>query len=317
MFEMYAEPETSFGDIAGYFSGDGISEDGKEISRVTISQLLRNPSYAQADLDVYEFFKSQGAVIANDAADLTGLNGCYLFQGRDVTERKQSNLNDQILVVAPHEGLVSSDVWLTVRKKLMANTQFKSGNKAMKTWLSGKIKCGRCGAGLSVSSSSYEVLYLRCRKRADNKSCEGCGTLHVKEVERFIYAEMRRKMDEFKTLTDNNPMKANAKLTALKVDLAQVEAEVEKLLDTLTGANAVLLSYANNKIEELDMKRQPLIKAIADMTAGAVSPNKLNQISGYLSDWTNIDITDKRFVLDGLINQINLTSDTVKIEWKI
>ena len=27
--------------------------------------------------------------------------------------------------------------------------------------------------------------------------------------------------------------------------------------------------------------------------------------------------TDKRFVLDGLINQINLTSDTVKIEWKI
>jgi len=317
MFEMYAEPETSFGDIARYFSGEGISEDGKEISRVTISQLLRNPSYAQADLDVYEFFKSQGAVISNDAADFTGLNGCYLFQGRDVVESKKSNLNDQILVVAPHEGLVSSDVWLTVRKKLMANTQFKSGNKAMKTWLSGKIKCGRCGAGLNVTTSSYEVLYLRCRKRADNKSCEGCGTLHVKEVERFIYEEMRRKMDEFKTLTDSNPAKANAKLTALKVELAQVEAEVEKLLDTLTGASAVLLSYANSKIEELDMKRQPLIRAIADMTAGAVSPNKLNQISGYLSDWNNIDITDKRFVLDGLISQINLTSDTVKIEWKI
>ena len=64
------------------------------------------------------------------------------------------------------------------------------------------------------------------------------------------------------------------------------------------------------------MKRQPLVKAIAEMTAGAISPNKLEQISEYLSDWNNIDITDKRFVLDGLIYQINLTSENAKFEWK-
>ena len=59
------------------------------------------------------------------------------------------------------------------------------------------------------------------------------------------------------------------------------------------------------------------MKTIADMTAGAVSPNKLNQISGYLNDWVNVEITDRRFVVDGLINQVNITSETVKIEWKI
>ena len=36
------------------------------------------------------------------------------------------------------------------------------------------------------------------------------------------------------------------------MELAQVEAEIEKLLDTLTGANATLLAYANKKIEDLD-----------------------------------------------------------------
>ena len=41
--------------------------------------------------------------------------------------------------------------------------------------------------------------------------------------------------------------KVNPKLTAYQVELAQVEAEIEKLLDTLTGANATLLSYANKK----------------------------------------------------------------------
>jgi DNA invertase Pin-like site-specific DNA recombinase len=317
MFEMYAEPETSFGDIARYFSGEGIGEDGKEISRVTISQFLRNPAYAQADIDVYEFFKSQGAVIANDAEDFTGSNGCYLFQGRDVAGNKRSSLNEQILVVAPHEGLVSSDTWLTVRKKLMNNTTFKSGRKAEKTWLAGKVKCGRCGAGLSSVKSPYDVYYFRCRKRADRKSCEGCGTLHVKEVESFMYEEMRRKMGEFQTVKNGKPAKANSKLTAQKIELSKVEAEIEKLLNTLTGANAVLLSYANDKITELDAKRQSLVKTIAEMTAGAVSPDKLNQISGYLNDWENIDTEERRFVVDGLIHQVNITSETVKIEWKI
>ena len=41
---------------------------GKPFSRLTISKILRNPIYAMADLDIYEFFKSQGTGIYNDAA---------------------------------------------------------------------------------------------------------------------------------------------------------------------------------------------------------------------------------------------------------
>ena len=84
MFEMYAEPETSFGDITRYFEEQGIKIYGKSLTRPFLSQLLRNPVYAQADLEMYEFFKSQGAVVVNDAADFAGTNGCYLYQGRDV-----------------------------------------------------------------------------------------------------------------------------------------------------------------------------------------------------------------------------------------
>ena len=65
------------------------------------------------------------------------------------------------------------------------------------------------------------------------------------------------------------------------------------------------------------MKRQSLMKTIADMTAGAISPNKLNQITGYLNDWDNVDTADRRFVVDGLMNHINITSEAVKLEWKI
>ena len=92
--------------------------------------MLRNPVYVQADLDVYEFFKSQGTVIVNDVADFTGMNGCYLYQGRDVKASKKNDLKDQMLVLAPHEGIVPSDTWLTCRKKLMNNMKIQSARKA-------------------------------------------------------------------------------------------------------------------------------------------------------------------------------------------
>ena len=63
MFEMYAQPTTSYGHITRYFAEQGILCNGKERIRPTLAQMLRNPVYVQADLDVYEFFKSQGTVI--------------------------------------------------------------------------------------------------------------------------------------------------------------------------------------------------------------------------------------------------------------
>ena len=316
MFEMYAQPDTSFGDIARYFAEKGIRFNKGELQRATVSVILRNPVYAQADLDMYDFFKNQGASIVNDAADFTGTNGCYLYQGRDVAERKFSSLKDQILVIAPHEGIVSSDIWLACRKRLMNNSGFGSTHKAKNTWLAGKIKCGRCGASLMYMNTAVHTQYFRCRRRADNNTCEGGGTIRVHEVEDSVYGEMVRKLAAFETLTDGNPMKANPKLTALHVELAQVEAEIEKLLNTLTGANAVLLSYANGKIEELDAKKQSLVKAIADMSAEAISPEHMKRISGYLHNWDNIGFEDRRLVVDGLISQIKATSESVQIEWK-
>ena len=56
MFEMYAQSTISYGNLTRYFAEQGILFHGKELIRLTLAQLLRNPVYVQADLDVYEFF---------------------------------------------------------------------------------------------------------------------------------------------------------------------------------------------------------------------------------------------------------------------
>ena len=127
---------------------------------------------------------------------------------------------------------------------------------------------------------------------------------------------MVKKLSEFQTLTAKWET-VNPKLTALNMELARVEDEIEKLLNTLTGANAVLLSYANSKIEELDTRRQALTKEIAALSAETMSPEQIERLSVYLNQWKEIDFEDRRQVADGLISQIRATDEHVSIEWKI
>ena len=312
------QPTTSYGDITRYFAEQGILFHGKELIRPTLAQMLRNPVYVQADLDVYEFFKSQGTVIVNDAADFTGMNGCYLYQGRDVKPSKKNDLKDQMLVLAPHEGIVPSDIWLTCRKKLMNNMKIQSARKATHTWLAGKIKCGNCGYALMSIYNPSGKQYLRCTKRLDNKSCPGCGKIITSELEAVVYQQMVKKLASYKTLTGKKKAaKANPKITALQVELAHVDSEIEKLVDSLTGANNVLFSYVNVKIAELDGRKQELLARIAELTVEAISPEQVSQISGYLDTWENVSFDDKRRVVDLMITTIAATSDSLNITWKI
>jgi DNA invertase Pin-like site-specific DNA recombinase len=317
-FNMYSEPEVSLGDVARWYAERGIQINEGEIQRITLSRMFRNPVYVKADMAIYEFFKSQGVIIVNDPEDFIGTNGCYLYKGREQGSKGQDDLAGQILVIAPHAGVIESDIWLKCRRKLLNNKSFQSARKATNTWLAGKTKCGRCGYSLAHVTGVNGTGYLRCKKRASDKSCEGAGKLYTTDLEATVYAAMVEKLREFHTLTARGKTsEANPKLTALKVELAHVEAEIEKLLDTLTGANDVLISYVNVKISDLDTRKQSLLKGIADLAAAEVSPDHMLRISELLDDWENASIDDKRAVVDALIERVSATNEKVDIQWKI
>ena len=309
MYEMYAEPETSYGDITRYFTENEIQVYGKTLKRGFLAQLLRNPVYVQADMDIYEHFKAQGAKIESPPELFTGDYSCYLYQGREGEEN--------ILVIAPHKGRIPSALWLNVQHKLSQNTTFQNGRKCHNTWLAGKIKCGCCGYALVSLNAPNGVTYMRCKQRIENKSCAGSGTLTQHELEKSVYNEMVKKMREFQTLRGGKAESYNPKLTAARAKLAKIESEIEKLIDTLTGANPLLLQYANNRIEELDAERQKQLKLVADLTANSVSSSQIDSITGYLQNWDEVSFEDKRRVVDTLISKIEATSTELVIHWKI
>ena len=69
--------------------------------------------------------------------------------------------------------------------------------------------------------------------------------------------------------------------------------------------------------EELDGRKQELVKQIAELTVEAISPEQVNQFSGYLDTWDSVSFDDKRRVVDLMITTVAATSDSLNITWKI
>jgi hypothetical protein len=128
---------------------------------------------------------------------------------------------------------------------------------------------------------------------------------------------MVEKLREFKGSSSRGINRNNPKLTAVKVELAQVDAEIEKLVNSLTGANATLLSFANRKAEELGSRKQELMLQVAGLSVAEIPSAKIDEISEYLNNWGSIEFNDKRQVVDSVISVIRVTNDNVEIEWKI
>ena len=128
---------------------------------------------------------------------------------------------------------------------------------------------------------------------------------------------MVEKLQAFKSLSGKRGASNNPKLAAAKIELAQVDAEIEKLVDSLTGANVALITFANRKAEELDLKKQALMKQVADLTDSDIPAGMLTTISGYLDDWDNASHNDRKQVVNSLVSFVRATNENVEIEWKI
>ena len=168
----------------------------------------------------------------------------------DVKASKKNDLKTKCWYWLPHEGIVPSDTWLTCKEadEQHENPVCPESHPHM-AGRKNQVRELVCSYEYLQSSGKQ---YLRCTKRLDNKSCPGCGKIITSELEAVVYQQMV-KLASYKTLTGKKKAaKANPKITALQVELLHVDSEIEKLVDSLTGANNVLFSYVNVKIAELD-----------------------------------------------------------------
>ena len=73
------------------------------------------------------------------------MNGCYLYQGRDVKASKKNDLKDQMLVLAPHEGYRPLRHLADLPQEADEQHENPVCPESHPHMLAGKIKCGIAG----------------------------------------------------------------------------------------------------------------------------------------------------------------------------
>lgn len=323
IFSMYAEPQTSYGDIVRYLVEQGIenthTKDGGW-DRCRIADMIKNPVYVKGDLDVYRFYKDQGTVLHNSPEDYIGTNGCYLYSDKDAG-RKSIHLEGQHVVLAPHEGIVPSHIWLKARLKCLNNKQVARPLKASNTWLAGKIKCGKCGYALTIRKCKLKtrtIRYFICSRRMQTNRCEGVGGIEADAFENLVLSEMVEHLKQFETLSNPQTLQENPKIHEINVKIEQITTEIDKLLDKVANADGVLMDYINKRVTELDAQANVYRQQLSELSP-LENQAKCNvaELRDYMQHWDELSYDDKRAVVDQLIVVIKATENSCEITWKI
>ncbi|MGN1108971.1 MAG: recombinase zinc beta ribbon domain-containing protein [Oscillospiraceae bacterium] len=210
----------------------------REISGIC---LLRSSLYVCADMEVYRYFKEKGARISNPAEEFTGEHGRFLYGKREANERKYTDVHDHVLSIGLHDGVISSELWLDIQRKLDGNTQLKKGKSGTYSWLTGLLKCGKCGYAMRVMSGSF----FYCSGKANHHICGGI---------------------------DGKPQ-TSPKANKLKMQLETLNTQIDNLVDKIAETSAAIGRVLEEKLERLIAERESVQQELDKL--GGLAPANL------------------------------------------
>lgn len=308
IFDLYANTDCSLGKIARIIKADRPAELWNNIK---LSRILHNPSYVAADADIYHYYKSLGCVLVNPIEEFTGEKGCMLYGKRDRGANKYRNLNEHVLSLGLHDGVVSSATFLACQRKLASNQQIKNSGKGKHTWLTGLLKCGACGYSMVVKTYQ-ESKYLYCSGKQNNQCDATFQNFSLDDVETIIQNAVCEKLALLPADAAQKQQQQNtAEINELKIALYKIEDEIQSLMGKLAAANDVLTAYINRRILELDEQKHALNDKIGktlQKEETAALPTQEEFLSG--------DMAFKKKTASRLIEKIYIKKDDIEIVWK-
>lgn len=313
IYSAYKESGCSLGDIVKVLNEREIpSPAGTLWDSSKLSRLLRSPVYVCADMEVYQYFKQKGARISNPAEDFTGEHGCFLYGKREANERKYTNVHDHVLSIGLHEGVISAEEWLDVQRKLDGNAQIKKGRSGTYSWLTGLIKCGKCGYAMRVMGGNY----FYCSGKANHSVCDGIdGKPQIAEVEQAVYCELTKKFDEIRNICPKEKKPTSPKANKLKMQLETLNSQIDNLVDKIAQMTEAIGKVLEEKLGKLISERDS-VQAELDKLGESKPRQSYETVIPMLDSFAQMPVNVQRQIAGEFIKKVLLWEDKVEIQWK-
>ena len=98
------------------------------------------------------------------------------------------------------------------------------------------------------------------------------------------------------------------------LELVKINNEINALVDRVNNADAELMHYINERIRELDGRKNALERHII---AGGSETSDYPGIDPRSMPWSQLDFEAQRQITEQLIRVIRITSCSISIEWNI
>lgn len=324
LFNKYANTNTSLKSLALELNEKNIKTRFNNYwDSAKISRLLKNPVYVKADVEIYNYFKNMGCIIHNDISDFIGENGLYVYGNNGSASTKFQNLEGYHVVLAPHNGVIDSATWLKCQYRLRKNKQIKNSGKSKYSWLSGLVKCKKCGYAMNVNKAKLskknntEAIYLRCSGRANKNICD-CPSIRVDEIEELIKNDIFAYINNLSNILKVDVIEKSDQINDLKMGISRRENEIENLIDSLAQANGVSIKYINKRIAKLDEEIKELNEELRKVSQNNnLDKEKIVQFKELLPLWDKIDLEDKKEFAQALIETIYVQKIDGRINYEI
>lgn len=312
IFALYANSDVSLSRIASYLHSRGIPGITRAAwDNVAISRILHNPVYVKANADVYFYFKQKGVAIYNEISEFKGEKACWLYGKRDRGQNKYSDIEDYLLDIAFHDGVIDAGTWLKCQYKLENNRQVKNTGSGSYTWLSGLVKCGYCGYSMRViCADGGKYIYFNCTGKSNMKICNAkFDNPHVGAIEPYVAKEIKKRLAELADIQFDTSKQENGDMNLLKIELATIESQISNLIDNLANTNDITAQYINERMIKLDERKTAILNEMKGMLV-------LRQnISLPACDFDSLSFEGKKALAKILIKKIFLSNEEIKIQW--
>ncbi|SHK80344.1 Site-specific DNA recombinase [Hespellia stercorisuis DSM 15480] len=247
------------------------SRKGTQWTSRVLMDILSRPLYAPNDMTMYNYLTGIGAKISNPVEDFDGKASVDLYgkKGDGSKHKRCREVSDMYCNVSSHDAIIDSDTWIRVqqKRKSLLRTPNRAGT-GKNSPFTGLMTCECCGTGVSYTNSRGTQGYYICSSKKNRgwDSCEQAPfpvktsnpAIMESVISHYADPDVRQKLNDVK-LDKKKESPADLKQrNSLMGELSTVQAQIDNLLESIASGNPTLIKYANDKIVELDSKKNEI-----------------------------------------------------------
>ena len=264
-----------------------LTKNGNQFTRFSIKTILQNPVYMIADEQAYNYLISKEVDLFSTKEDFDGIHGIMAYNRTEQKKGKMTvfkPMNEWIVSVGKHRGIIQSSVWIDVQNNLKRNKD-KSFRRPRinEALLTGLLYCS-CGSKMypkltkrkNEDGKTIFTYVCKLKERSKKRLCNGrnlggnlIDDIVIEKIRELAgdNKELIKQLKNNNTFCDIDDEDFNKRIENMKKEKSDLEKKINNLVDTLSDLDNDLtkktildrIDQIYMEIDSIDMRIDELI----------------------------------------------------------